>query len=45
MIFVTHQELWLKNGLHSQASAMFYEYHDMLAGKANNPLDSVLKAY
>jgi hypothetical protein len=45
MICVTHQALGLKYGLRSQASTMFYEYHGMLAEKANNPLDSALKAY
>ncbi|MFC1946016.1 PaaX family transcriptional regulator C-terminal domain-containing protein [Chloroflexota bacterium] len=34
-------ESWLR----SQASALFNEYHDMLAEKANNYFDSVLKAY
>ncbi len=39
------EELLPKNWLRSQASAMFYEYHDMLAEKANKYFDSVLKAY
>ncbi len=39
------EELLPDNWLRSQASAMFYEYHDMLAEKANDYFDSVLKAY
>ncbi|MEE8419429.1 MAG: PaaX family transcriptional regulator C-terminal domain-containing protein [Dehalococcoidales bacterium] len=39
------EELLPKNWLRSEASTMFYEYHDMLAEKANNYFDSVLKAY
>ena len=39
------EELLPKNWLRSQASAMFYEYHDLLAEKANKYFDSVLKAY
>ncbi|MFC2057152.1 PaaX family transcriptional regulator C-terminal domain-containing protein [Chloroflexota bacterium] len=39
------EELLPKNWLRSQASAMFYEYHDMLAEKANKYFDSVFKAY
>ncbi len=39
------EELLPKNWLRSQASALFYEYHDMLAEKANKYFDSVLKAY
>jgi phenylacetic acid degradation operon negative regulatory protein len=39
------EELLPKNWLRSQASAIFYEYHNMLAEKANSYFDSVLKAY
>ncbi|MFC1900036.1 PaaX family transcriptional regulator C-terminal domain-containing protein [Chloroflexota bacterium] len=39
------EELLPRNWLRSQASAMFYEYHDLLAEKANEYFDSVLKAY
>jgi len=39
------EELLPENWLRSQASAMFYEYHNMLAEKANKYFDSVLKAY
>ena len=39
------EELLPKNWLRSQASEMFYEYHDLLAEKANEYFDSVLKAY
>lgn len=39
------EELLPKNWLRSQASALFYEYHDLLADRANEYFDSVLKAY
>ena len=39
------EELLPKNWLRSKASALFYEYHDMLAEKANKYFDSVLRAY
>jgi len=39
------EELLPENWLRSQASAIFDEYHDMLAEKANKYFDSVLKAY
>ena len=39
------EELLPKNWLRSQASALFYEYHGMLAEKANKYFDSVLKDY
>ncbi len=39
------EELLPKNWLRSQASAIFYEYHNLLAEKANKYFDSVLKAY
>ena len=39
------EELLPKNWLRSQASALFHEYHDLLAEKASKYFDSVLKAY
>jgi phenylacetic acid degradation operon negative regulatory protein len=39
------EDLLPKNWLRSQASAIFYEYHDMLAVKANDYFDSVIKDY
>ena len=39
------EELLPKDWLRSKASNMFYEYHDILAEKANKYFDSVLKAY
>jgi len=39
------EELLPDNWLRSKASAMFHEYHDLLAEKANDYFDSVLKAY
>jgi len=39
------EDLLPKNWLRSQASALFYEYHNLLAEKANEYFDSVLKAY
>jgi len=38
-------ELLPKDWLRAQASALFYEYHDLLADGANKYFDSVLKAY
>ena len=39
------EELLPKNWLRAEASSLFTEYHDMLAEKANEYFDSVLKAY
>jgi len=39
------EELLPENWLRSQARALFHEYHDMLAEKANKYFNSVLKAY
>ncbi len=39
------EELLPDNWLRSEASALFNEYHDLLADKANKYFDSVLKAY
>jgi phenylacetic acid degradation operon negative regulatory protein len=39
------EELLPDNWLRSEASALFNEYHDLLADKANRYFDSVLKAY
>ena len=39
------EDLLPKNWLRSQASALFYEYHEILAEKANNYFNSVLKVY
>lgn len=38
-------ELLPKNWLRAQASALFYEYHDLLADGANKYFDSELEAY
>jgi phenylacetic acid degradation operon negative regulatory protein len=39
------EELLPKNWLRSEASVLFYEYHDMLADKANNYFDLVMRDY
>ena len=39
------EDLLPRNWLRSRASALFYEYYDMLAEKANEYFDSVIKDY